>query len=301
MLDTRSPKPNLLLVGMPRCASTALATALGKHPDVFVCDPKEPHFLAMHGSGRTMQGPGTEEFDGQRRLDHERWSRLFADRDERYRVDASVTTATYPDVSIPNIRRYCEPDTKLLVMLRNPVERAYSSYMYCVARGWERASFEQCLDDEQRRIDENWQHLWFLSHLGRYRERLAPFHDAFSEKDIHVIVSEEFASAPDETMARLYEFLDIAPAQIDASARMNSGGKPRNTVVRGLSTLVHGQPLLRKGVRMFTTRGFRDSLRTRSLVKENMGVHTRARLDATFADTRSWMQEQLGRQLPGWD
>ena len=300
MSDRTFPKPNLLLIGMPRCASTALSVALGKHPDVFVCQPKEPHFLAMHGFEREMQGPGTAEFDRERRLGPDRWSRLFEGRSERYLVDASVTTATYPEISIPNIERFCEPDVKIVVMLRNPVERAYSSYMYCVARGWVSGSFEQCLDAERQRIADNWQHLWFLTHLGRYRERLEPFYDAFPEKNIHVMVSEEFSIDPEAAMSALYEFLDIVPAEIDASARLNSGGKPRNTLVRGLSTLVHAQPLLRQGVRLLTTRGFRESLRSRHLVKIDMADDTRASLERSFADTREWVQGRLGRQLPGW-
>lgn len=301
MSEKQFSKPNLLLVGMPRCASTALSVALGKHPDIFVCSPKEPHFLAMHGFEREIRGPGTEEFRRESRLDHDGWSRLFEGRNERYLVDASVTSATYPDVSIPNIKRYCDPTTKILVMLRNPVERAYSSYMYCVARGWESASFEQCLVEEHRRIDDGWQHLWFLKHLSRYRERLSPFQDAFSEANIHVMVSEEFSIAPEQTMARLYEFLDIAPVEIDASARLNSGGKPRNTVVRGLSTLVHGQPLLRKGLRLLTTRNYRELLRSRHLVKVDMAKDTRLSLERSFEDTRDWVQEKLGRRLPEWD
>ena len=297
---TRS-RPNLLLVGMPRCASTALSVALGSHPDVFVSDPKEPHFLAMHGFGHDLRGPGTEEFERDKRLDPKRWHGLFDGRGERYRVDASVTTATYPEVSIPNIKRHCEPGTKLLIALRNPVERAHSSYMYCVARGWERGAFEECLADEPRRIENHWQHLWFLRHLGLYRERLAPFYDAFPERDIHLVISEELSAAPQETMGRLYEFLDIAPAEIDASARLNAGGRPKNALVHGLSTAVHSSPRLRRGVRRLTTRRFREALRTRHLAKVDMASDTRAHLEESFADTRSWVQERLGRRLPGWD
>jgi len=301
MSERSRRKPNLLLVGMPRCASTALSVVLGQHPDLFVCDPKEPHFLAMHGFEGEVRGPGTKEFERESRIGHERWRQLFEHREERYLVDASVTTASYPEVAIPNIERYCAPDTKVLVMLRDPVERAYSSYMYCVARGWEDGSFERCLEEERRRIEENWQHLWYLTHLGRYRERLEPFYAAFPESDIHLMVSEEFSIDPGGTMRGLYEFLDISPAEIDASARLNSGGKPRNTLVRGLSTFLHGQPMLRKGVRRLTTRGFRESLRSRHLVKEDMAKDTRASLESTFADTRSWVQDRLGRRLPEWN
>ena len=300
MSESGPSRPNLLLIGAPRCASTALSVALGKHPDIFVCDPKEPHFLAMHGAERTIVGPGSERFDAPLQFDRERWTGLFEGREERYLTDASVTTITYPETSIPNIRRHCDPDVKLLVMLRNPVARAYSSYMYCVARGWNGGSFEQSLEEEAERIEANWQHLWFLRHLGLYEERLKPFQDAFPSENIFVIVAEEFSANPDAVLRDLYTFLDVPPVEIDASARINAGGQPRNTLIKDLSRFLHGNRFLRSTAKRFSSQAFRESVRDRSLVKVDMAPDTQAGLERFFAGTSEWAQDYLGRRLPGW-
>lgn len=301
MASAKYRRPNVLLIGAPRCASTSLAFALDKHPDIFVCRPKEPHFLAMHGSQTEINGVGAEVFAKKNQLTQRQWSDLFKDRRERYLIDASVSTISYPETSIPNIRKYCDPDTKIIAILRNPVERAFSSYMYCLSRGWPAGTFDECLEAEPLRMEQHWQHLWFLKSLSQYELRLKPFFDAFGPENIFVAITEEFAEDPDSVLSDMFKFLGLPKVEVDTSVRYNPGGVPNTQLVGGLSAFIRRRPILLKGLKLFSTRSFREEVKNRSLLKSDMAEDTRQRLADALSDTKPWVQRLIGRELASWD
>lgn len=294
-------KPNVLIIGAPRCASTSLAFLLEQHPDIYVCNPKEPHFLAMHGRDREIVGVGAEAFSRGNRMSYRQWCELFQDRSEACLIDASVTTISYPTVSIENIRAFCDRDTKIIVILRNPVDRAYSSYQYCASRGWAAGSFEACLDLEGSRVEEGWQHLWFLKSLSQYELRLRPFLTAFAPENIHIAITEELADDPSAVLQDIFRFLDLPPAEFDTAARHNPGGVPRSRFMGAASAFIRRRPTLLKGLRLMSTRRFREKLKRAGLHKVEMAAETRQRLVRELAETKPWVERRIGRDLPAWD
>lgn len=296
----RRVKPNLLLIGAPRCASTALAAALGQHAEVAVCDPKETHFLATHRANRQLHGIGADAFHEARSLSPDDWLARFPDREARYRLDASVSTMSYPTPSIRNIETYCSDDVRLLVVLREPVERAFSSYQYLVSRGWTDESFEHCLAREPERLAQNWQHLWLPTYLSRYRARLAPFLEHFPHDRVHVVVAEEFAAEPQRVLEQIFRYLELRSRQIDDIGHRNQGGRPRSRGIAAMAALVYRYPFLRRTLRAATPTSVRELLRGKLLRREQMSPATRSRLRKEFADDIDWVQAFLGRSLPGW-
>ena len=291
-----------MLIGAPRCASTAIAVALGKHSDIYVCEPKEPHFLALWGSDRQFSGVGAEAFGQNRVYNEERWKKLFINRTERYLMDSSVSTISYPDTSIPNIKKYCAADTRIIAILRDPVERAFSSYMYCVSRGWDAGSFEQSLQDEEFRIENNWQHLWYLKYLSDYEQRLRPFLDAFPRRDIHIVITEEFSANSVKVLNDLYEFLDLPAIEVeDTGARLNSSGNPKSLLMSDMVSFVRNRPQLREYLQKISSPGFREFIKSRNIRKVDMDSDTRKMLTEAMKETKPWTQQLVGRELHDWN
>lgn len=301
MNNVNRRKPNVLLIGAPRCASTSLVVALSQHPDIFVCSPKEPHFLAMHGYEAEIAGIGKEAFAKENRFTHDQWLDLFRGRTEKRLVDASVSTISYPKIAIGNIRRYCEKDAKMIAILRNPVNRAFSSYQYCRSRGWAAGAFEECLDQEQLRIEQNWQHLWFLKTLSQYERRLRPFLDAFGPDSVHIAITEEFAKDPAFVLSGIFDFLDLPVLEINASRRYNSSGVPKSPIVSELSAFARRRPALLKTLAAISPMSFREQVKSRSLARTAMAEDTRAWLSRELAETRPWVERLIGRRLEGWN
>lgn len=293
VVSEQANKPNLLLIGFPRCGTTALAATLSKDPQIFVCDPKEPHFLAFSGEAPDITGPGSEAFSSGRVYDLDSWKKIYENRDHQYLVDASVTTVSYPQSAIENIEKYCALDTRVLVMLRDPVDRAYSSYLYNLSRGWEAGTFEAGLSEESHRREENWQHLWFFRWLSLYEDRMKPFEAYFGLDNLCYLSAEEFSDAPNNVLKKVSEFLELPKIDVDTSNTINSGGAPKSKLLRDITVSVRRHPIVHKLARSVTTQAFRESLRNKNLSKPVMNESTRLMLDTEFTETRRWMSNRL--------
>ena len=115
--------PNFLIVGAAKCGTSSMHNYLNQHHDVFMCDPKEPHFLINKEIGTERISVGVSE-----KIAYEK---LFLDGENlKYRGESSVMYLMYPEIVIPKIKEYLGNDVKIIIMLRNPVERAYSGYQH---------------------------------------------------------------------------------------------------------------------------------------------------------------------------
>ena len=293
--------PDFLVIGAARCGTTALTSFLGEHPDVFVSAPKEPHFLAFPGGAPRFAGLGDDDLINREAVrDEQAWRDLFRGRSERRRGEGSVTTLAYPDASIPAIERFCAPGCRLVVMLRDPVDRAFSSWLYLRSRGYDAGSFEECLAAEEERTRDGWSHMWQLARLSRYAEQLAPFVAAFGDR-LLVVIQEEFAADPGGQLRRVLEFLDVEPdVDIDPSRRVNTAGLPRSRAVTSALNTLRRSPALRRLVTAAVPQRQRERIRSANLDRTAIDPATRARLAAALADDVRDLQVLLGRRLTMW-
>jgi hypothetical protein len=180
-------KVNLFIVGAARCGTTSLWQILRQHPQIFMpADElyKEPAF-----------------FSGLRGLtDIEAYLRIFSDASPEHEWIGEASTAYLTDpVSAKRIYDY-NPDARIIIMLRNPAERAYSLYNWMVQDGYEFAgTFQEALDLESKRGDKEipnwfepeyyWNYMYFQS--GLYHEQLKRYIDLFGDK-VLIIKFEDF-------------------------------------------------------------------------------------------------------------
>ncbi|MGY1642717.1 sulfotransferase family protein [Geodermatophilus sp. SYSU D00703] len=293
--------PDFLVIGAARSGTTALTSFLGEHPEVFVSTPKEPHFLAFPGGAPRFVGLGDDDLVNRGAVrDEQAWRDLFRGRAERRRGEGSVTTLAHPDASIPAIERLCAPGCRLVVMLRDPVDRAFSSWLYLRSRGLDAGSFEECLAAEGERTRAGWSHMWQLARLSRYAEQLAPFVTAFGDR-LLVVVQEEFAADPTGQLRRVLEFLDVDPdVDIDPSRQVNASGLPRSRAVTSAMNTLRRSPALRRLVTAAVPQRQRERIRTANLDRTTVAAGTRARLAELLADDVRDLQDLLGRRLTMW-
>jgi hypothetical protein len=293
--------PDFLVIGAARSGTTALASFLAEHPDVFVSTPKEPHFLAFPGGAPRFSGPGDDDLINRVAVqDEETWRRLFRGRTERRRGEGSVTTLCHPEASIPAIERFCAPGCRLVVVLRDPVDRAFSSWQYLRSRGHDAGTFEQGLAEEEARARAGWSHMWQFARLSRYGEQLAPFADAFGNR-LLVVLQEELAPDPAGQLRRVLEFLDVDPGvAIDTARRVNEGGLPRSRAVARALNVVRRSPAALRLVKAAVPERARERVRSANLHRESVDPATRRVLAASFTDDLRLLEQVVGRDLSCW-
>lgn len=293
-----TPVPNLFLVGAAKSATTTLYAQLKTHPDVFMSDNKEPHYLCCDHLAEPVRGPGDEGFERNliRTLDD--YLPLFAAAGSaRYVGEASVYYLTFPDTA-ERIKELSQ-DARIMMVLRNPVERAFSAYMHTIRDGREELSFPEGLAAEPGRIAGGYQPGWWYRTVGNYSESLRHYLDVFGRERVFIRLFEDFA---DQTavMSDLWAFLDLDPVTIDASQQLNASGRPKN---RRLYDFFAKPNPARTVLRRLSPAPVRQRVRQRALGaldREAMDAAVRLSLATDFRDDILQLESVLGRSLESW-
>lgn len=299
--------PNFLVIGAARSGTTGLVEGLRTHPQVFVTDPKEPHYFAYHRTGAHFTAPGDEHTVNRVSVtDEADYLRLYPDDDGAdYRAlgDASVSTLYYHEDAIPEIKRLV-PDARFVVLLREPVARAYSSHQYLRARGLEpEPDFLTAVSQEERRKAAGWHHLWHYTSMSRYYDQVEAFITAFGADRVGVWFYDDLNNNYTRTVQEILRFLQVPPADGEGQdvPRVNISGRPRSAMIhRGLK-LATGNEQVRNFVKDHTSYRFRESIRRRLLARDELPLGVRQELQPRFTDDLARLRELLGdRDMPGW-
>ncbi len=300
----RPVRPNFLIIGAAKSGTTALFQYLAQHPDVFVCEPKEPHFMAFSGTAPNFQGPYDDQIINRRAITQiEEYEKFFVGSGGFKAVgEGSVSTLYYAKTSIRNLQTYT-PAAKLICILRNPIERAYSAYMYYLSLTREPVqSFEQAWDLEPERLNQNYHHIWHYRRMGLYSEQVAPFMQAFPAEQLKILIYDDFRREPLKVIRECCEFIGVDPEQTyDNRPETLVSGRPRNRLIQSLFGKPSGwKRTLRRILPNSLTSGLRDFVSKRNLSREPMTQAMRTRLRDYYADDVTRLEGLIQRDLSNW-
>ena len=211
--------PNLLIVGAAKSGTTSLHNYLKQHPDFFMTDHKEPHFLINNEIGvKRVHKAVTNLSD---------YQKMFEGSSEyKYRGESSVMYLPFPDIAIRNIKKYLNKDVKIIIMLRNPVERAFAGYLHNVRYNTsENLSFEEAIEKSEERYHDNnstTPDTRYL-HIGMYYEQVKKFKDEFGE-NVHVIIYDDYVDDINKSIDAVFNFLGVKSILVDTTQRYMVGG-----------------------------------------------------------------------------
>lgn len=229
LTNRRRLLPDVIIIGTQRSGTTSLYKYLVQHPAIGHAITKELRFfdLNYHRGVAWYRS----RFPSAR----------YADRIRRTRGLDLICIESSPDYMFhPHApRRAAEtvPDTKLIVMLRNPVDRAYSHYWHQAARGFESLSFQEAIDREPERLagelakmlaDERYvsferHHHSYLAR-GVYVDQLMAWMEGFPRDRFLIQDSEEFFSGPSTVFKRVLDFLEVPDFDVPRYEKFNAFG-----------------------------------------------------------------------------
>lgn len=304
-MTTPLTRPNFLLAGAARSGTTALVEGLRNHPQVFVTSPKEPHYFALHGQKVDFRGPGDAATINRVAVtDRDDYLRLYPVKHDHVALgDGSVSTLYYAENAVPEILNV-NPDMRVVVILRDPVDRAFSSFQYLRARGFEpHEDFMAALDDEADRIRDGWHHLWHYTAMSLYAEGLATLRDGLGAQRVMVCFYDDLARDSEETTSRVLRFLEVPEHEQETAgiSRVNVSGTPRlGPVTRAIQGMTTSEAL-RRFVKRTTSFAFREFVRRNTLRPTTVPQAARARLEPLFVEDTRRVAEMLGAaDRPSW-
>ncbi len=295
------PLPTFLIIGAMKSGTSALYTYLDQHPEVYMSPVKEPNFFAFEGDTLDFQAPIDDRgINAQSITDLEQYETLFADgAGFRARGEASHWYLYWPKA--PMRIQHHIPDARLVAILRNPVERAYSEYLHFVRDGSEPYDdFGAALDAEGERMQNNWAMGRYVDR-GFYHRQLARYFARFDREQLKIYLHDDLKADSEAVMQDLYEFIGVDPAFTpDVSVRPNPSGVPQN---KWMHMLLHPSGPLQKRLIQKLPQWLRDigrSLRNQNLDKPELRSEHRRRLIETYREDILQLEDLLDRDLSGW-
>ena len=221
--------PNFLVIGAAKSGTSSLFRYLGQHPQIYTPPRKEPGFFAFEGQPVCFAGPGDERRNRLVVTDLAAYRALFQGiTTEKAAGEASVVYLYSP--TAPDRIKFSLPKVKLIALLRNPVERAFSSFSHLIRDGREPIlDFADALQAEEARMRANWQYLWHYKQLGFYHAQLSRYFERFPRAQLAVYTFDQFSADPLGTLQSIFDFLELDSHFVpDTSRRFNRSGRPKS-------------------------------------------------------------------------
>jgi hypothetical protein len=217
--------PNFLIIGAPRSGTTTLYESLKQHPQIFLSPVKEPMFFLLDGEPAHYPGPKNPQ--GVRGIDQ--YLSLFQGaKAEKAVGEASPCYLFSPKATLGIKQRI--PDAKFIVILRNPVDRAYSHFLFHRMEGTEPLEdFESAMDAEDERRRKGWFIFWCYRGMGYYGRQIERYLSHFHSGQFRFFLLEDLAGRPQELHREIFRFLEVDDEiRVQLPLRYNPAGVPRS-------------------------------------------------------------------------
>lgn len=313
--------PNFFLVGAPKAGTTSLYHYLDQHPDIYMSPIKEPNYFAteirpelfademrpgvdadLRDLQHYLHGSMTKKRFGGMVTDWDDYVRLFQNvKAEKALGEASVCYL-WSKTAAANIQARI-PDAKILMILRNPVDRMFSQYLELVSEGHTRLSFRKYIDVRlnyrEAKLREPYLEL-VLSPLGFSAEDVKRYLDRFPRENVRIFLYEDYEKDPAGLLAETFLFLGVDASFVpDTSQRQMQPRVPRSLVI--------GQFLKKRGLWQRAAKLSPPALRPllkKIAEKPRAGVtvtrEDREFLQRYYRDEIRKLQALLGRDLGDW-
>lgn len=198
----RSPDPTFIIVGAMRSGTTSLARWLGDHPQMFMAASKEVHY-----------------FDRYYELGSQWYLKHFVGSDNFLAVGEATPNYMYRPVAVQRLANDL-PDVQLIVLLRDPIARAFSHYQHRVARGGEDLSFAEAIAAEPRRLasaDDTVRDHFSYVDRGRYLHQLQRIMELVPRERLYIELFENLTREPVSVFRSITSWLGADPSTIPPS------------------------------------------------------------------------------------
>ena len=223
-------KPNFIIAGFPKCGSTALHYYVDAHPEIFMPNKKKLNYLTQQNISKLNKGPGEIEAKKGQVKNIDSYFELFKSATKEKTIgETSPSYINYPS-SFKKINKYLE-NPKIIILLRDPIKRAYSNYLHLFREQRETESFSKSLTLEDSRKSQSYSDFWLYTFNSFYYDKIIEAKKTFSE--VLILTQEELNSDTAKTLTKVYKFLGVnsefIPSNLDN--RYNKGGLYKKNLI----------------------------------------------------------------------
>ena len=271
--------PNFIVPGAMKSGTTALRIYLSQHPEIYVVN-KEIHFFDREENfkkGKKWYEKFFEDWSGEKAIGEKTPGYLYNEK-------------------VPERMYGILPDVKLIFLLRNPIDRAYSHYWHNVREGLEWLSFEEALNKEEERIKNPLgRQIYSYKDMGKYIIQIKRFLEFYPKDKMLFLLTEDLKENRIDTLKMVLDFLGVDShfKFVDLNEK-HVGGIPRSLF---LTKLVRCEPIKRCGI----VREAIKRLNTKRGKIPPMKPETRRKLGEYFEPFNKELEKFTGLDLRKWE
>ncbi|MBL7923954.1 MAG: sulfotransferase [Bacteroidia bacterium] len=312
-----SYSPNFFIVGAAKAGTTSLYQYLSQHPDVYMSPIKEPNFFATDIQLEAIRPEVKERL---RLLDASSFlrgdmkktmHRAFITKPDEYAalfrfaagkkaIGEASASYLFSDKAAANIHQY-NPDARIIMILRNPVQRAYSHYLMDRRMAVTGLPFEEALEEERKHPVRSWGSTSLYLELGLYAGQVKRYLDLFPRDQVLILLNEELREHPEDTMKRVYAFLGVDTAfSTNFEKEFNAAAVPRNTLVKKIISVNLLRVKVRRALKnSFLKRFIRKALFAKP-AEERPSAAVNARLLEYYKNDIQSLSKLIQKDLSKW-
>jgi len=303
-MKDKSLLPNFLLVGAAKSGTTSLYHYLKQHPEIFMSPVKEPFFFSFINKKPYFKGPFDQKTNEEIITSLDEYKNLFQGVNDEKAIGECSNSYLYFQDSAAHIKKFI-PECKIIIILRNPLERAFSHYMQAVMIGHENLIFEEALKKEKERLKVNWR--WHYQYVGQgmYYHQVKKYLEIFEMQMVKICFFEDLIHNPKDFMKKIYQFLGVQSEFVPELDKIyNRSGLPKNRFVH---KFLRDSNLIKEITRPFTSTTMRGKLYNILSVinydfknKPIINKETRKYLADAFKNDSLKLQNIINRDLSAW-
>lgn len=305
-------KVNTFVVGAAKSGTTSVADYLAMHPEIFVSPVKEPnHFgsdirveeFSKAFRANTHLDEETyfqqDQFEPRQVAwvrDRQNYERLFAKGEDYTRRADCSTSYLYSENAAEEIYSY-NPDARIIIVLRNPVTRAFSHYLMALKYGFTTLDFRDAITQDQQKEEKGWGKSELFLELGEYAEQIQRYLDFFPLEQVFIRLTEDVSKS--YFYQELCAFLEVDYFQPEKTEKSNAAGISRYPKVNQWLTANN----LKKRMGQIIPKPFRD--RIKKIYYTNVNLPTLNEADGQYladyyADDIRTTAQLIDRDLEHW-
>jgi len=298
--------PNFLIVGAQKSGTTSLYIYLKEHPEVFMPERlKEPRFFVAPIFKKIDRNqPLWISFMNNTMFELHDYLKLFEKIQKEKAIGESTTAYLYYyKVAIELIKEYLG-DIKIIISLRNPIDRAFSAYLHLRRENFENISFEEALKKENTRKGLNWVPIYYFTSIGFYYHQVKAYLDNFDQ--VKIVLFDDLKKDTLGLVKDIYKFLGVNPSFTpDVSVRYNVTGIPKNKFIHKflkesniLKSII--KPVVKTIIPQGERRKIIEKIKMKNLQKPQMKPETRKYLKNLYREDILKLQDLIKRDLSSW-
>jgi len=219
--------PNFFIVGAAKCGTASLYYYLREHPEIYMSPIKEPHFFSddididkfsedykkslLKDVGRYVNGPMDKIIHAAHIRNLEQYCKLFKNVKNEKAIGEISNSYLYSKTAARNIKKMI-PNAKIIMVLRNPIERAFSHYLMDLHIGYSKEpTFMRAIKKAMQSEEKSWGAGRLYLELGLYYEQVKRYLEIFGSRTVKIILFERIKKDVSGVMREIFSFLDVYP------------------------------------------------------------------------------------------